>query len=63
MYDYQSLVDYQKIYGSSSMQELVSESGIEKANVIAKEVIKMVEKVGEVSLEDIEKIKSKFKKG
>ena len=63
MYDYQSLVDYQKIYGSSSMQELVSESGIEKANVIAKEVIKMVEKAGEVSLEDIEKIKSKFKKG
>ena len=45
------------------MQELVSESGIEKANVIAKEVIKMVEKAGEVSLEDIEKIKSKFKKG
>lgn len=62
MYNYQALVDYQKVYGSMAMQELVSESGIEKANVIAKEVVKMVEKAGEVSLEDIEKIKSKFKK-
>lgn len=62
-YDYEELVKYQKIYGSMAMQELVAESGVETAKDIAEKVLKRIEKVGEVSLEDIEKIKSKFKKG
>ena len=61
-YDYEELVKYQKIYGSMAMQELVAESGVERAKDIAEKVLKRIEKIGEVSLEDIEKIKSKFKK-
>ena len=62
-YEYEALVEYQKIYGSIAMQELVSEYGVEKANEIAKKVLKRIEKKGEVSLEEIEKIKKQFKKG
>lgn len=62
-YDYEELVKYQKIYGSMAMQELVAESGVETAKDIAEKVLKRIEKRGEVSLEEIEKIKSKFKKG
>lgn len=64
MYNYQALVEYQKIYGSIAMQELVSEYGVEKANEIAKKVLKMAEQKNDVvSLEEIEKIKKQFKKG
>ena len=62
-YDYEELVKYQKIYGSSAMQELVSEYSIETSRKISEKVLEKIDKKGEVSLEDIEKIKSKFKKG
>ena len=62
-YDNEELIEYQKIYGSIAMQELVSEYGVEKASRIAKQVLKRIEKKGEVSLEEIEKIKRNFKKG
>ena len=61
-YDYQELVNYQKIYGSSAMQELVSNYDVETAKDIAEKVLKRIEKRGEVSLEEIEKIKKQFKK-
>ena len=62
-YDYEELVKYQKIYGSSAMQELVSKYEVETAKDIAEKVLKRIEKKGEVSLEEIEKIKKQFKKG
>lgn len=63
MYDNQLLIDYQKIYGSATMQNLVSEVGIDNAKDVAKRVLKSIENGVEVSLEDIEKIKKSLKKG
>ena len=62
-YDYQELIRYQKVYGSATMQELVSDYSIETARKIAEKVLEKIDKKGEVSLEEIKKIKSKFKKG
>ena len=62
-YDYQELIKYQKVYGSATMQELVSDYSVETATKIAEKVLEKIDKKGEVSLEEIKKIKSKFKKG
>lgn len=64
MYDSKALVEFQLVYGSKVMQELVQEYGIDIASQIASEVLKENKKrKEEISLEEIERIKSKFKKG
>lgn len=74
MYDYEALVEYQKMYGSQAMNELVIKNGMDKAIEIANLVMEKnkrkkedAEKSNiefeEVSLEEIEEIMRNMKKG
>lgn len=74
MYDYEALLEYQKMYGSQAMDELVIKNGIDKAVEIANIVTEKnkrkkedAEKSNiefeEVSLEEIEEIMRNMKKG
>lgn len=74
MYDYEALIEYQKMYGSQAMNELVIKNGMDKAIEIANIVMEKnkrkkedAERSGvefeEVSLEEIEEIMRNMKKG
>lgn len=74
MYDYEALIEYQKMYGSQAMNELVIKNGIDKAVEIANIVMEKNKRkkedaeknnieFEEVSLEEIEEIMRNMKKG
>lgn len=63
MYDYEILKKFQEMYGSKELNRLVSKYGLDTAIKIAKEIFQTAEKMNKekLSLEEVEKIKERYK--